>query len=58
MRSDERAQSTLEITVLLMVVAAALVVFFSLLRNTVSSRLKAGGEAFGHGLLYQPLPRP
>ena len=54
MRADERAQSTVEMTILLLAVTVALVVFFPLIRATVSSRLKAGGDAFGHGLLYEP----
>ena len=46
------AQSTIEMTLLLTVVAVALTTFFSFIRASVSSRLKVGADTFGHGLLH------
>ena len=37
---------------LLLVVVAALVLFFSFIRAAVSGRLKAGADTFGHGMLH------
>jgi hypothetical protein len=45
-------QSTVETALLLLVVAAALVLFFSFIRSGVAGRLKAGSDTFGHGLLH------
>lgn len=47
-----RGQSILETTILLVVVTAALLVFFSFIRASVASRVKAGADTFGHGLLH------
>ena len=46
-------QSTVETGLLLLVVTVALVTFFSFIRASVSSRLKTGVDAFGHGLLHE-----
>jgi hypothetical protein len=42
----------IETAVLLMVVVGALVVFFTFIRASVASRVKAGADTFGHGLLH------
>ena len=47
-----RGQSMLETAFLLGMIAIALVTFFSFIRNAVSSRVKAGADTFGHGLLH------
>lgn len=49
-----RGQSTVETALLLGAIAMALVVFFSFIRSSVSSRIKGGADTFGHGLLYTP----
>lgn len=46
------AQSMIEQLLLLTVVAMALVTMFTFLRDAVSSRVKAGSDTFGHGLLH------
>ena len=51
-RLSLRGQSIIETAVLLSLAAAALLVFFSFVRNAVSSRLKSGADTFGHGLLH------
>lgn len=48
----KRGQSTVETALLLLAVVTALVVFFSFIRNAVSSRIKLGADTFGHGLLH------
>ena len=45
-------QSFVETTVFLLAVASALVIFFTFVRNAVSSRIKIGSDTFGHGLLH------
>ena len=45
-------QSILETTVLLVMVAGALVFFFTFIRASVASRVKVGADSFGHGLLH------
>ncbi len=45
-------QSTVERALLFLAIGVALAVFFSFVRAAVSSRLKGGSDAFGHGLLY------
>ena len=42
----------LEATILLLVVASALVTFFTFIRASVASRVKVGADTFGHGLLH------
>lgn len=54
MRHRVLGQSTVEAALLLGAVAVALVVFFSFIRASVSSRIKVGADTFGHGLLYDP----
>lgn len=51
-RSRNRGSAIVESALLILAVSAALVVFFSFIRNAVSSRLKSGGDAFGHGMLH------
>ena len=46
-----RGQSFIETAMLLGIVTVALVVFFSFIRNAVSSRVKIGADTFGHGVL-------
>ena len=41
-----------EAMLLILAVAAALVIFFSFIRASVSGRLKGGADAFGHLLLH------
>ncbi len=41
-----------ESALLILGTTIALVVFFSFIRNAVSSRLKGGADAFGHGMLH------
>ena len=50
-----RGSSFVESALLILVVAAALVTFFSFIRSAVSSRLKMGADAFGHGMLHNGL---
>jgi Flp pilus assembly pilin Flp len=51
-RCGRHGQSVIETTLLLAVVAIALVTFFSFIRSAVSSRIKLGADTFGHGLLH------
>lgn len=48
-----QGQSTIETALLLGAVAIALVAIFAFVRNAVSSRIKTGSDAFGHGMLYE-----
>jgi Flp pilus assembly pilin Flp len=41
-----------EVGLVLLLVAVALFAMFTFIRNSVSSRVKAGADTFGHGLLY------
>ena len=52
MSARPRGQSTVETALLLLVVVAALVLFFSFIRAAVAGRIKAGSDTFGHGLLH------
>lgn len=54
---SQRGQSTIEKTLLLLGIAAALLAFFHVLRTSLSARFKSGADAFGHGLLYDHDPR-
>ena len=47
-----RAQSSVETVLVIGAVAAALGVFFTFVRASVSSRIKMGADGLGHGLLY------
>ena len=47
-----RGQSTLETVLLLGLVSLALVTFATFIRASVASRIKAGVDTFGHGLLF------
>ena len=47
-----RAQSMIETALLLGAVVIALITFFTFIRSAVSSRIKIGSDAFGHGLLH------
>lgn len=47
-----RGQSTVEMALLMMAIAVALAVFFSFIRSSVSSRIKAGADTFGHGMVH------
>ena len=47
-----QGQTFVETTVLLLAVASALVLFFTFVRNAISSRIKTGSDTFGHGLLH------
>lgn len=49
-------QSIIETALLIFVVAVAMAVFFTFIRNAVGFRLKTGADAFGRGMLYQPPP--
>jgi hypothetical protein len=42
----------IETAMLIGMVGIALVVFFTFIRGAVSTRLKAGADTFGHGLLH------
>ena len=44
-------QSTIETAIVVGAITAALVVFFSFIRSSVSYRIKVGADSFGHGLL-------
>ncbi len=46
-----QGQSTIEYAVMVGVIVASLVVFFSYIRSSVAYRIKVGADAFGHGLL-------
>ena len=48
---SREGQSVVEGSLLLAAIATALVVFFSFIRASVSSRIKVGADTFGHGLL-------
>ena len=47
-----RGQRTIETALLLGAVTIALIVFFTFIRSAISSRIKIGSDAFGHGLLH------
>jgi hypothetical protein len=47
-------QSVVEYSILIVVTALALTLIFSFLRAAMSHRVKAGADAFGHGLIFQP----
>ena len=51
-RRMTKGQSLVETALLLCVVATVLLVFFTFIRSAVSSRIKIGSDAFGHGLLH------
>ena len=48
-----RAQSMIETALVLGAVVIALITFFTFIRSAVSSRIKIGSDAFGHGLLHK-----
>lgn len=50
--TNRRGQSTIEKTLLLAGIAAALLAFVHMLTTSLSARFKTGADAFGHGLLY------
>ncbi len=50
--THQRGQAMVETALLLVVVVAALVTFFSFIRASVSHRLKLGADTLGHGLLW------
>ena len=52
MHRRKSGQTFVETTVLLLAIASALVLFFTFVRNAVSSRIKTGSDTFGHGLLH------
>ena len=45
-------QSAVEGVLLITTIAAALFLFFSFIRNSVSSRVRLGADTFGRGMLY------
>jgi Flp pilus assembly pilin Flp len=45
-----RAQSAVEIAVLLAAVAAALIAMYTFIRSSASSRVKVGADVWGHGM--------
>ena len=53
-RGAAPGQVLVEQMLLLVLVVAALVTFYSFTRAAISSRVKAGSDMFGHGLLYDP----
>ncbi len=51
---DKKAQGIIDFVVLLLIVIAALLIMGYYVRNTISGKLREGGDTIGQGEVYRP----